>query len=139
MDILPGIRSQLLDAQGEPFILRIDIQNNGLNLLSLPIEFARIFDLFRPGHLRDMNQTVNSFFKPDKDAEIGDRLHPAFDPAPDGIFLFDQDPRIRRGLLHSQGDPAFFKIKVKDHHLHRVADLNDLGGVFHLFCPSSFQ
>src|SRR5205807_1032543 len=40
----PWIRMELLDAEGEPLVLHVDVQHHSLHLVALLVEVARVLD-----------------------------------------------------------------------------------------------
>src|SRR5579863_5732542 len=88
-EALPDIGLQLLDAQREAAILRLNAENHGLDLFSLLHDFRGMLDALGPAQVRDMDEAVDAIFDFDEGAEVGEIAHAAFDDCAHGIF-FDQ-------------------------------------------------
>ena len=71
-DVVPGVRLELLDAQGELLVLLVDLQHDGLDLVALLEHLARVLDLLGPGDVGDVHQAVDALLDLDEDAEVGD-------------------------------------------------------------------
>ena len=62
----------MLDTQGDALTLRVDRQNNGFCFVAF-LEVANgFFACFCPGDIGQVNQTVDTAFKADKDTEVSD-------------------------------------------------------------------
>ena len=67
---LPGIGLQLLNTERKTAIGRVDIQNNGLNNLTLFHQLRWVFDVGGPRHVRDVDEAVDAFFNFNERTEI---------------------------------------------------------------------
>jgi hypothetical protein len=65
----------LLQAEGNSFLLEVDVQHEHLELLADLHHFARVVDA-APAHVRDVQQAVHAVEVHER-AEIGDVLHHA--------------------------------------------------------------
>ena len=70
--IPPGIQVQLLDAKAETLVLNIDVENLGIELVTLLEYLQRILGLGRPRQVRYMNQTVDAILNTHEYAKIRD-------------------------------------------------------------------
>ena len=59
-ELIPDIRSQLLETERQALTLDIDVEDRDFDLLSLLQDLRRVFDALRPRHVGDVNQTVDS-------------------------------------------------------------------------------
>ena len=71
-DLGPGVLRQLLQAQGDLFLLSVDVEDLHLDVLLDLDALGRMADS-PPTHVRDMQQPVQAA-QVDEDAEIGDVL-----------------------------------------------------------------
>ena len=127
--LLPGIVRQLLIAQRQAFLILIDFEDHGVDLLTLLEDFRRVFDVLGPRHIGNMDQTVHPFIETDKGAEVRQAFDFSLDLGSHRIFRFNKIPRIRGDLLHAERDfPGGF-VHIQHLGFHDVSDRNDLRGV----------
>ena len=69
------------------FVLDVDAEHFGFDDIALLKELGRMFDLLGPVQIGDMHQSVDAFFDADKNAEVGDVAHRAFDHGADRVFI----------------------------------------------------
>src|SRR5207248_677620 len=127
----PWIRMQLLDAEGEAFVLDIYVENDCFNLVALLVQVAGVLDPLRPGDVGHVHQAVDALLHADEDAEVGDVADLAADDRPDRVLLLEQRPRVRLDLLHAQRNSLRLGVDVEHdgadlvadgHHLRRMLD-----------------
>ena len=87
-DVSPRRFGQLLEAEGDLFLLMIDVQDDDLDLLIDRDDFARIGDA-TPAHIGNVEQTVDSA-KINEGAEFGDILDGTSATLPDFEFVEEQ-------------------------------------------------
>ena len=75
LDLFPGVLQLLLQAEGNPLLLEVDVQDEHLELLADLHHFARMVDA-APAHVGDVQQAVHAVQIHER-AEIGDVLHDA--------------------------------------------------------------
>src|SRR5438309_1446389 len=63
---LPDIGLELLDAQRQAAVFRLDAENHSLDLLALLQDFGRMLDALGPAQVRDMHQAVDAVFDLDE-------------------------------------------------------------------------
>ncbi len=83
--------------------------------------------LLRPAHFRDVDQAFDARLQFDERAVVGDVRHRALDACADRILRLDRRPRIGLKLLHAERNTLRFRVDADDLHLHRIADVQDLG------------
>src|SRR5579864_2589013 len=110
---LPGVRLQLLHAEGKAAVGRIDVQNYGLNQLTLLHQFGRMLDAFRPGQIRDVHQSIDAFLDFYESAEIGQLAHAALHHRADRVAFRHRGPRIGLELLDAQRHTPFFGLYIQ--------------------------
>ena len=130
-DVDPRRIGQLLEAEGDLFLLVIDVQDDDFDLLIKGDDFARI-GYATIAHVGNVKQTVDSA-KIDKGAEIGDILDGTFATLPDfefveeqgllgGAFFFDESAT-------ANDDVATSAVDLEDDATNRrVDELVDVGG-----------
>src|SRR5690606_15710809 len=85
--------------------------------------------LLRPAHLGDVDQALDARLQLHEGAVVGDVRHRAGEAGADRVFGLDALPRIRLQLLDAEADALRLRVDADNLHLHRVADVDDLGGV----------
>ncbi len=130
-----GVLIQLLDAQGNPFTLRVHRENDRLDFFTLGVTAYGRFTRLIPGDVGQVHQTVDTTVQTDEDTEVGDGLDVAADPVALGIGHTKLFPGIGSALLHAQRNPAAFLVDIEDHHFHFVAHMHDFGWVDVLVGP----
>src|SRR6516162_7590130 len=86
-----------------------------------------------------MNEPVNSLFDFDKGSEIGQIANAAADDRSDCVPLRQGTPRIRFGLLESQGNAPVIEIDIENDGLNVLPHLKNLRRVFHALAPGHFR
>src|SRR5262245_15832258 len=117
---------ELLDAEGNPFALRIDREHDRLELLALLVVAHGLFAGHIPREVGQVHEAVDAARQPDEHAEIGDRLDLAGNLVALLVVLAELDPGVRLALLETERDAAALLVDVEDHDLDLVADLHDL-------------
>ena len=80
----------------------VDVQDNCLNLITDLDKFRRVTNMLTPGHLGDMNESLDTFFQLNKCAIVSNGNDLTLDPGFQGIFLFDIIPWIWRIKLSTR-------------------------------------
>ena len=138
-EALPHVGLQLLDAQREAAVLRLDAENNSLHLFALLHHFRRMLDALGPAQVRDVNQTVDAVFNLDEGAKVGQVAHPALNDCPGRILLGQVLPRVVEQLFHAQRDAAVGRIHAQHHCIHLVGRLDQLGRMLEALRPGHFR
>ncbi len=105
-EALPNIGLQLLDAQREAAILRLNAENNSLDLFALLYDFRWVLDALGPTQVGDVYEAVDSVFDFNEGTEIGEVANAALDDCTDGVFVGEAFPGIIEKLLHAERDAA---------------------------------
>ncbi len=127
----PGILLDLLHAEGDLLVLGVHLQDYGLDLVPDGNELGGVPDIPGPGHLGDVNQTLDALLQLHEGAVVRDGNDLPFDPGSHGVLLVDLGPGIRQELLEAQRDPFPVPIHVQHLHVQLFADIHHLGGVSH--------
>ena len=70
-DIAPGIVFGLLEAEGDALLFRIDFEDDNFNFLTGFEQFVGVVDLAGPGHIGNVDHTVDIIFDFDESAVVG--------------------------------------------------------------------
>ena len=135
---IPDIGLELLDAEREAAVLRLDAEDDCLDLLTLLENFRGVLDALGPAEVGDVDQTVDAVFDLDEGAEVGEVADAAFDDGTDGVLVLELLPGIVLELLHAERDAAVVGVDREDDGVDFVAGLDHLGGVLHPLGPGHF-
>ena len=124
---VPRIRLQLFHAERYTLGIHIDIQNNHLNLITYRDNLGRVFCLFGPGHLRDMNKPLHSFLKFSKHAIIGYADHFPGHLLANRISLLNRCPRVLFELFYAKGNLVGILVVFQNLYFNLFTDLKKLG------------
>jgi len=126
---LPGILLGLLEAEADPPLLGVDLEDLDLHLLARRDDLARVNILLGPAHLGDVDQALNARLQLHESAVVSNVGDGAFEARTDRVLGLDALPRVGLQLLHAEADALRLGVDADDLHLHRIADIDDLGGV----------
>src|SRR5688500_9636085 len=124
---LPRIGLGLLEAERDATLLAVDLEHRHVDLLRGRDDLARMDVLLGPAHLGDVDEALDARLELDERAVLGDVGHPALEHAANRILGRGAFPRIGLELLHAEADALGLAVDADDLHLHRVADVEDLG------------
>src|SRR5690606_6234121 len=68
----PGIGLELLEAEGDALVLRVDVEDDGLDLLAELEDLRGVLGL-GPGHLADVDEALDALLELDERAVVGER------------------------------------------------------------------
>src|SRR5215470_13811791 len=83
--------------------------------------------LLGPAHLRDVDQALHTRLELDESAVVGDIGDRALESGADGVFGGYAFPWVGFELLDAKADSLGLGVDADDLHLHRVANIHDLG------------
>src|SRR6058998_1221450 len=135
-DAKPRIFLRLLQAQRDPLVLGVHVQDQHLDLVALLHDFGRMLHPLGPRHVGDVNQAVDARLDLHERAERGQVAHLPLDPHTDGILLRQRHPGVFLGLLHAERDLLFRLVDLQYHRFDRLADRHDLRWVAHVARPA---
>jgi hypothetical protein len=75
---VPDIRLQLLDAQRQTAVLRLNAQNDRANLLALLQDLRGMLNALGPAEVRDVHQAVDAIFDFAEGPKVGQVANAAF-------------------------------------------------------------
>src|SRR5450432_2232459 len=124
-----GIRLELLHAQADPVLARIDVQHHGLHDVAHRHHLGGVLDPAGPRHLRDVDQPLDALLELDEGAVVLERDDLAPDHRTRRILLLRVGPRILADLLEPEADPFGLDVELQDLDPHMIAHLEELRGV----------
>src|SRR6185436_17047164 len=128
-DAVPWIGDQLLDAERDLRLVAvagIDVEQHGLDLVTLLEQLARVLDPLGPRHVADVDQAVDAFLDLDEDPEVGDVADVALDHGARRVLLGQLLVGVRLELLHAERDPVLLDVDVEHDRLDHVAHRDHL-------------
>ncbi len=138
-EVLPWIFLDLLETKRDPSLLHVDIQDHHFDFVTLFEYFAGMHDPSGPGHIRDMNQTIDTLLYLDKSTKRGEVPYLSFEASTRWIFFSEGKPWIGLDLFHSERDLFRFRVHIQDHSLNDIADSQDLRWVPDMTGPGHFR
>ena len=128
-ELLPRIAHGLLQAERDAALRRIDLEDHHFHFLRGGDDLAGVDVLLGPAHLGDVDQPLDARLELHERAVVGDVGDAAGEARADRILRLDAFPRIDLELLHAERDAERLRVDADDLHLHRLADVQDLGGM----------
>ena len=120
--INPRIAQRLLQPQRDPLFAGIDSEDHGLDCFAGLHQIARLAFFLDPRHLRNVNQSFDSWLQLHKCSEIGDASHCAAHAIADLVLAGYRFPRMRLELLHSDRNASLLGINFENPGLDLLAD-----------------
>ncbi len=131
----PGVLLHLLETEGNPLAILVDLKNHGMNLLTLLQLLGGVDDLAGPGHVTDMEQTIDAVLQLDECAVIGEVANLSADVVTHRVFLGNDFPGIHFHLLHAQTDLLLVLLDFKDDHINFLILFDDFTRIRNSSCP----
>jgi hypothetical protein len=75
----PGVLGELLEAQGDPLLLAVHVDNDALDLVALLEQLVGVGDLLGPGDIGDVEEAVDAGLDLDERAVVGEVADGALD------------------------------------------------------------
>ncbi len=125
----PWVGEGLLESEGNPAFLRLDVEDDGVNALAGLEDVGGDANFFAPGHFGDMNQAFDAGLQFHESSEIGDACDGARDALAGLVALGNGLPGLRLELLEAEGDFAGFGIDLEDLYLDLLARGKDVFGL----------
>src|SRR5687768_11058331 len=135
-DLEPRILGRLLESERDALVLRIDIQNQHVDRITLLQNFRRMLDSLRPRHVRDVNQTIYSRLDLNEGTKTRKVADLAVETCADRILLRQHHPRILLRLLHAEGDLLLVRIDLEHDRLDRLTNRHQLRRVANVARPA---
>src|SRR2546430_1285914 len=134
-DRRPRVGLDLLEPEGDPLVLLVDVEDLRLEVLPLLEDLRRMADAARPGHVGDVQEAVHAGLELDERAEVGQVAHLARDARSGVVALLDRRPRVGLDLLHPERDALGGAVDVEDDHVDLVAHVHQLRRMAHAARP----
>src|SRR3954449_9217895 len=125
-DLEPGIFLGLLESQGDPLVLGIDVEDHDIHRIALLDHLRRMLHPLGPGHVGDVDQAVDSGLDFDEGAEAGQVANLAVDPGAHRVLERQHHPGILLRLLHSERDLLLGLVHLQHHRFDGFTDAHDL-------------
>src|SRR5579885_2045964 len=113
---LPRVRHDLLQAEADAALLRVDVEHHDFDLLRGRDDLAGMHVLLGPAHLRNMDEPLDARLEFNERAVIGDVRDAALELGAGRIFQLDALPRVSFELFHAEGNPL--RLRIEADHLH---------------------
>src|SRR5436189_179142 len=137
-DAQPRIFLRLLQAQRDPLVLGVHVQDQYLDLVALLHDFGGMLHPLGPRHVGDVDQAVDAGLDFHERTERREVSHFPLDAHPDGILLRQRHPGVLFRLLHAERDLLLRLVDLQYHGFNRLADRHDLRWVAHVARPAHF-
>src|SRR6202044_1064387 len=128
---LPDIRLELLDAERQAAVLRLNAEDDRTDLLALLENFRRMLNALGPAQVRDVNEAIDAVFDLDEGAEVGKIADAAFDDGSGRVLVLK--------LLHAERDAGVVRNDAEDDGFDLIAGLDHLRRMLHPFAPRHFR
>src|SRR5262249_41621906 len=123
----PRVAERLLKSERNAALAGIDAEHNNFDHVAGFDHVSGLADLFRPRHLREMDQPFDAFLQLDECAEIGHPGDRAFHALAGLVLLAREIPRVRLKLLESEGNALLGRIDLEHARFDAIADLQHVG------------
>src|SRR5215467_4593621 len=127
----PRIGFELFQPERDAAVLSMYVQNHGFNLVAGTDYLSRVFHTPRPGHLGDMDQTLDAGLEFHERTVVGDVDDAPDDALIDRIALSHAFPGIRCQLFHPQRNALARLIEFQNLDGNLVARMHDLRWMGH--------
>src|SRR5579883_2312685 len=131
----PRVGGELLDAERDALVVDVDAEHHGLHLVALLVELGGVLHLARPVQVGDVHEPVDPLGHLHEEAEVGEALHLAPDPAAHRVVRPHELPGVGLGLLEAERDAVVDAVDVEHLDLDLLAHLEDLRGMRHPLRP----
>src|SRR5688500_3665741 len=135
-DTEPRIFLRLLEAERDPLVVRVDVQDHDVDRIALLHDFRRMLHALRPAHVGDVNEAVDAGLDLDERAEAREVPDLAVDARAHRVLERQHHPRILLRLLHAERDLLLVRVDLEHHGLDRLADRHELRRVTNVARPA---
>src|SRR5579862_523933 len=125
----PRVGHDLLQAEADASLLRVDVEHHDLDLLTGRDDLAGVDVLLGPAHLGDMDQPLDPRLQFDEGAVVGNVGDAALELGAGRIFELDALPGVGFELLHAQGNALRLRVEADHLDLDVLTDIERLGGM----------
>ncbi len=138
VDEAPWIAFGLLDTEGNALVCLVDGEHDGFHFVVLFENFGWVVDLAGPGHVRNVDHTIDAFFEFHErtvSSEVADR---PLDGGADRIAHFDFIPWVGIELTHAERDLLLLDADAENDGLDFLADFQNIGWTGDALDPAEF-
>src|SRR5271169_6533329 len=132
------IGCKLFDAEADALLLDIDIEHFDPHRLAFAIIVDGVLARAVPVDVGEVDHAVDIARQADKEAELSDIAHLAFELAANRMLVDKGIPRVGQSLFEPKADPALLRVDVEHHDLDLLTGRDDLAGMHVLFGPAHF-
>src|SRR5581483_967094 len=125
-EMLPGVFLELLHAERDAAVVRVDREDDGIDLVAGVNHLRGVLHALGPGHFADVDQALDALLELDERAVVSDGENAAANLRTDRVALGGVEPRIRRELLEAERDALLFLVELEDLDLDLVADVDEV-------------
>src|SRR5688572_17836385 len=129
--LVPRIALDLLEAERDSPRRGIDAEDHRLDRVADVEDLRRVLDPLAPGHLGDVDQTLDARLELDERAVVGQAHGFAAHACAHGIALLHRGPRILHELLVAERDALGRRVVLQHDHVDLVVHLEELRRVPH--------
>ena len=137
-EYIPRILFELLVAEAQTAAVLVNFENNNVHFSTELCEFRGVFNLLGPAEVRDVNETVNTFFKLNEYAEVCEVANLTSVLTANGEFLFDVLPRIVFKLLDTERHLAFLAVECEDNSVNLITNFEEFLCAAQVLAPRHF-
>src|SRR3989440_225237 len=130
-DAQPRIFLRLLQAQRDPLVLGVHVQDQHFDFVALLHDFGGMLHPLGPRHVGDVNQALDPRLKLDERAVVRDRDDLALHARAHRVLRGHVLPGVRLQLLQAEADTLALPVDVEDLDLDLLPDVHHLGRVRH--------
>src|SRR5437867_4004783 len=130
-DAQPRIFLRLLQAQRDPLVLGVHVQDQYLDLVALLHDFGVMLHPLGPRHFGDVDQALDPRLELDERAVVRDRDDLALHARAHRVLRGHVLPGVRLQLLQAEADALALPVDVEDLDLDLLPDVHHLGWVRH--------
>ena len=123
---LPGIVLELLHAERDAAIVRVDREDDRVDLVAGLDHLRRMLHPLGPGHFGDVDEAFDALLELDERAVVGDGKDAAADLRADRVALGGVEPRVRRELLEAERNALLFLVELEHLDLDLVAYVDEV-------------
>ena len=134
----PGVFFELFESECDASSFLIDGEYLAGDCVAFFENFTGVTDLACPGHVADMEQSIDSFFEFHEGSVVGEISDGALDGGFRWVLGGDVVPRVGSSLFHTQRDFLLLLVDPKHNDFDFVADIDEFGRVIDAFGPGHF-
>src|ERR1035441_2020133 len=135
---IPDVGLHLLYAERKTALVRLNGQDDGLDLVALLEHLGGMLHTGRPAQVADVHQAVDAVFDFDERAELSQVTHTAFDRCPHWILVVQRVPWVGGELPHAERDTALGRVHAQDHAIDLIVYVDQLRRMLHPFRQGHF-